>query len=202
MEQIVANVKVDKGPPPNDIRHRFSFAGIYNAPFGINISSILTLESEVPINIRLDDGSRLPIAQVNAGARQFKTGAELNAFIRQINMGGGVNGDPLPFVADDLKLGDGLASVDLRINKEFKLKDNFSLQGIVEVFNVFNVTNIRGSGINNFSGIQNVLARDSFAPRDPRFLQASTFGRNIANAGGIFGTGGPRAFQFAFRLSF
>lgn len=196
------NVNVDKGPPPNDIRHRFSFAGIYNAPFGINISSILTLESEVPVNIRLSDGSRLPIAQVNAGARQFKTGAELNAFIRQINMGGGVNGDPLPFVADDLKLGDGLASVDLRINKEFKLKDNFSLQGIVEVFNVFNVTNIRGSGINNFSGIQNVLARDSFAPRDPRFLQASTFGRNIANAGGVFGTGGPRAFQFAFRLSF
>ncbi|MBN8723282.1 MAG: TonB-dependent receptor [Acidobacteria bacterium] len=196
------DVKVDKGPPPNDIRHRFSFAGVYNAPFGINISSIFTLESDVPINIRLDDGTRLPIAQINAGARQFKTGAELNAFIRQLNIGGGANGLPIPFVADNLKLGDGLASVDLRINKEFKLKDNISIQSIAEVFNVFNVTNIRGSSINNFSGIQNVLVPDSSVETDPGFLRASTFGRRIENAGGVFGTGGPRAFQFAVRLSF
>ncbi len=196
------NVNVDKGPPPNDIRHRFSFAGIYNAPFGINISSILTLESEVPVNIRLSDGSRLPIAQVNAGARQFKTGAELNAFIQQINVGGGVDGIPLPFVADNIKLGDGLASLDLRINKEFKLKDSLSIQGIAEVFNVFNVTNVRGSRINNFSGIQNVLVRDTSITTDPGFLRASTFGRRIENAGGVFGTGGPRAFQFAVRVSF
>ncbi|MBI4852292.1 MAG: TonB-dependent receptor [Acidobacteria bacterium] len=196
------NVNVDKGAPPNDIRHRFSFSGIYNAPLGINISSILTLESNVPINIRLADGSRLPIAQVNAGARQFKTGAQLNAFIRQINMGGGVDGDPLPFVSDDLKLGDGLTSLDLRINKGFKIKDSFFVQGIVEVFNVFNITNVRGSRNSNFSGIQNILVRDSSIVTDPGFLRASSFGRRIENAGGVFGTGGPRAFQIALRLSF
>ncbi len=196
------NVNVDKGAPPNDIRHRFSFSGIYNAPLGINISSIFTLESNVPVNIRLDDGSRLPIAQINAGARQFRTGAALNAFIQQINMGGGVNGDPLPFVANEIKLGDSLSSLDLRVNKEFKLTDSLSIQGIAEVFNVFNVTNIRGSRNSNFSGIQNVLVRDSSNPNDPGFLRSSSFGRRIENAGGVFGTGGPRAFQFAVRVSF
>jgi hypothetical protein len=196
------NVKVDKGPPPNDTRHRFSFLGVYDAPLGIQISSILTASSTLPLDIRLPVGVRLPIAQVNAGSRQFKNGRELNEFIRQINSGGGFEGQPLPFVDDNLDLGDKLFSFDLRLSKTFRVKERLSVQAIAEVFNLFNITNIRGSLNRNFSGIQNVLVRDSEDEMSPGFMRSSTFGAKVENAGGVFGTGGPRAFQLALKVSF
>ena len=47
-----------------------------------------------------------------------------------------------------------------------------------------------------------MLARDSDDPADPGFLRSSSFGRPLTTAGGVFGSGGPRAFQLGLRLQF
>jgi hypothetical protein len=76
------------------------------------------------------------------------------------------------------------------------------VEPIVEVFNLFNVTNILGASVKNYSGYANVLVRDAAEPIDPGYLRSSSFGEAINTAGGVFGSGGPRAFQFAVRTTF
>jgi hypothetical protein len=73
---------------------------------------------------------------------------------------------------------------------------------MAEAFNLFNVTNILGVSNLNYSGFNNVLARDSNDPLDPGYLHSSSFGRPVTTAGGVFGSGGPRAFQLAARFTF
>ena len=77
-----------------------------------------------------------------------------------------------------------------------------SLLFIGEVFNLFNTTNILGVSNTNYSGYANVLVRDSNTPTDPGYLHSSSFGQAVTTAGGVFGSGGPRAFQLAARFSF
>ena len=66
----------------------------------------------------------------------------------------------------------------------------------------FNVTNILGVSNVNYSGFSNVLIRDSNTPTDAGYLRSSGFGRPVTASGGVFGSGGPRAFQFAIKLNF
>jgi hypothetical protein len=54
----------------------------------------------------------------------------------------------------------------------------------------------------NYSGFANVLARDGSIPGDPGFLRSSSFGRALTTPGGVFGSGGPRAFQLGLRAQF
>ncbi|HEX5883794.1 MAG TPA: hypothetical protein VFY67_04550, partial [Pyrinomonadaceae bacterium] len=97
----------------------------------------------------------------------------------------------LPLVRDDLKLGDSFSSLDLRVSKVFRLGDRWAIEPIAEVFNLFNVTNVLGVSNVNYSGFNNVLVRDG-----------ASFGEAVTTAGGVFGSGGPRAFQFAARVTF
>ena len=90
---------------------------------------------------------------------------------------------------------------DLRVSRPFSL-GQFRVEPIVEVFNLFNVTNVLGVSNKNYSGFSNVLIRDSNDPADPGFLSSSRFGQPVTTAGGVFGSGGPRAFQFAVRATF
>ncbi|HKP88261.1 MAG TPA: TonB-dependent receptor, partial [Blastocatellia bacterium] len=197
------NLRLEYGPTPNDQRHRFSFSGVFDLPAGFQLAPIWAVASGVPMDILLPDGSsRIPFLQRNAGGRLFHSGAELNDFIRQVNAGGGVAGDPLPLVRDDARFNDSFNSFDLRVTKSFRLGERFRLDPIVEVFNLFNVTNVLGVSNVNYSGFANVLARDSNDPGSPGFLRSSGFGRAVTTAGGVFGSGGPRAFQLAARFSF
>ncbi len=155
------------------------------------------------MDILLPDGaSRIPALQRNAGGRLFHTGAELNAFITQLNAAGGVAGQPLPLVSPDARFSDGFSSFDLRLSKTFKLGERVRVEPIAEVFNLFNVTNVLGFSNVNYSGFSNVLVRDSNDPSSAGFLRSSSFGRPVTTAGGVFGSGGPRAFQFAARVTF
>jgi hypothetical protein len=107
----------------------------------------------------------------------------------------------LPLVSDDASLGDGFSSLDLRVSRPFRWM-TMRIEPILEVFNVFNTTNILGINVRNYSGFSNVLVRDSALPEDPGYLRSSSFGRPVTTAGGVFGSGGPRAFQFAARVTF
>jgi outer membrane receptor protein involved in Fe transport len=184
------NLQLEFAPTPNDQRHRFTFAGTVDLPFGFRVSPILTLASGVPMDILLPDASsRIPNLQRNAGGRLFKNAAELNAFISQVNANGGVNGQLLPLAPANARFNDDFKSLDLRVSKTFTFGERFRLEPIVEVFNLFNMTNILGISNTNYSGFGNVLGSPSF-------------GQPITTAGGVFGSGGPRAFQLAARFSF
>jgi hypothetical protein len=197
------NMQLEYGPTPNDRRHYFTFSGAVELPYGFQLAPILTLSSGVPMDILLPDASsRVPVLQRNAGGRLFKTGAELNVFLQNLNATGGVNGQPLPLVRDDARFNDNFSSLDLRISKVFRFGDKARLEPIFEVFNLFNATNILGVSNVNYSGFSNVLTRDSNNPADPGFLRSTGFGAPVTTAGGVFGSGGPRAFQIAAKFSF
>jgi hypothetical protein len=198
-----SNLQLEYGPTPNDQRHRFAFAGVFDAPLGFRLAPLWTVASGVPVDILLPDGSaRLPGLQRNAGGRLFHTATELNEYISRLNAAGGVNGQPLPLVTTDARFTDSFNSLDLRLSRPFKFGDSVSVEPIAEVFNLFNVTNVLGVSNVNYSGFSNVLARDSQDPTSPGFLRSSSFGRAVTTAGGVFGSGGPRAFQFAARVTF
>jgi len=197
-----SNLHREYGPTPNDQRHRFTFSGVWDLPYGIHLAPIFTLASAVPIDFLLPDGSsRICELTRNAGARTIHTGAELNAVISQINAAGGSqcpNPVPgtgfkarvlLPKVRDDLRFGDNFSSLDLRVSKIFKVGERVRIEPIAEVFNLFNITNVLGFSKSGYSGFGNVLG-------------SSSFGQPVTTAGGVFGSGGPRAFQFAARLTF
>jgi hypothetical protein len=117
-------------------------------------------------------------------------------------LAGGFGGQPLPLVSDSARFSDTFNSFDLRLSKAFKIGERVRIEPIAEVFNLFNVTNVLGVSNVNYSGFSNVLVRDSNDPTNAGFLKSSDFGRPVTTAGGVFGSGGPRAFQFAARITF
>ena len=190
------------GPTPNDQRHRFTLAAWMHAPGGLLVAPIWTSASAVPMDILMPDGqSRVPTFQRNAGGRQFKTGADLNQALTAINNAGGIDGQLLPLVNDNVRFGDTFNSLDLRVSRPFNWR-RARVEPILEVFNLFNVTNVLGVSVRNYSGYANVLVRDGSEPTDPRYLKSSAFAQAVTTAGGVFGSGGPRAFQLAVRATF
>lgn len=197
------NVQLEYGPTPNDRRHYFTFSGAVELPYGFQLAPIVTLASGVPMDILLPDASsRIPVLQRNAGGRLFHNGGDLNDFLTRLNAAGGVNGQPLPLVREDAQFNDDFSSFDLRLSKVLKFGEKARLEPMVEVFNLLNVTNILGVSNVNYSGFSNVLIRDSGTPTDAGYLRSSSFGRPVTASGGVFGSGGPRAFQVAVKLSF
>ncbi len=198
------NLQLEYGPPPNDQRHRLVLSGLGNLPFKFRFAPIWTIASGVPMDILLPDGSeRVPTLQRNAGGREFHNAAQLNAFITRTDNAGGVyeasaNGYViLPQVSNNARFNDSFNSLDFRLDRSFNFGDHMSVNLIGEAFNIFNVTNILGVSNLNYSGFANTLSPD---PTNPSL--SSSFGMPVSTAGGVFGSGGPRAFQLAGKLTF
>jgi hypothetical protein len=196
------DLQLEKGYSPTDERHRFVFYGVFDVPWKLSISPIWTYSSHVPMDSLVPAlSARLPVIRRNALGREISNGTQLNAAINLWNsepacVTGLVNQIPcnpgviLNPVNPNLKFGDAFNSFDLRATKTWSLfHERNQLQFIAEVFNLFNVTNIRGFNNNNYSGFLN----DITSPQ---------FNKPIRTAGGFFGSGGPRAFQFALRYTF
>jgi len=188
------------GPTPNDQRNRLVLQGVLDLPFGLRMSPLWTYGSGVPMDILYpgpNGNTRVPELGRNAGGRQFHTGAELNAALANINANGGANGVTLPLVSPNARFNDTFNSLDLRLSKEFHLTERYTLQALAEAFNLFNKANILGVNNADYSGFFNVLVPDSTDP-----TRSSRFGTPVSTAGGIFGSGGPRAFQLGAKLTF
>jgi hypothetical protein len=87
--------------------------------------------------------------------------------------------------------GDSLISQDVRLTKRIRFTERTSLDLIGEVFNLFNVANYRDE-----ANVTQVLdeAGTTFSQR--------AFLAPVSRATSVFGTGGPRSFQFAAKFRF
>lgn len=123
----------ERGPSLQDQRNRFVFSGVYAAPYGIHLSTIITVASGRPFPILAgDDLNR----DANGGAfppdRPWRTPNDLTTTI-------GRNAAKLPTQA----------TIDLRVGKRL-VGGDVSLDALVEVFNLFNRVNY--TDVNNIFG--------------------------------------------------
>jgi Carboxypeptidase regulatory-like domain len=194
-------------PLPADARNRLTFSGLVNLPWGIQGSLIAIYSSRTPFNARVpgtvdlngdgNGGETLPGLEINDLGRG--TGrTELFQLVNDYNtnVAKPSNGlrRPLALPAK-FDFGDDFHSHDVRFSKEFRFKERYGVQGIVEIFNIFNISNLGGYSSTldqgNFDTAGNVVPPGTF-----------NFGKPTTRAGQQFGTGGPRALQFAARFTF
>ena len=92
------------------------------------------------------------------------------------------------------------SSLDLRLRKNIAFRERVTLALIGEGFNLFNQVNVRGTSNANFAG--RTISISPAASLQPAPPVQSNFYKPVNVAGGFFGSGGARAFQFAIRLEF
>jgi hypothetical protein len=93
---------------------------------------------------------------------------------------------------------DSFMTHDLRLSRTIRIREKARLQITAEGFNIFNIANLTG-----FSGVLDAYVRPAVTGGTPRLPATGLlFGQSTARVSAIFGTGGPRAFQVAARLSF
>jgi hypothetical protein len=106
-------------------------------------------------------------------------------------------GTPFPFIVlpDNFAADDSFLTHDLRVTRTIPISERVRLNLIAEGFNIFNIANLTG-----YSGSLNAYIRPTATVpgRNPEL----TFGQPTDRVSPIFGTGGPRAFQLAARISF
>ncbi len=217
----INNLRADFGPAGLDRRHRFVFSGIWELPFykkstswakrnllgNWTVSMISTMFSGTPQSVFLPFSadlsgtgtftSYLPGTGPGSIGRKINSVEELNAIIRQYNAqyAGGEDpfGTPLARLAElpsDTQIGsDSVISQDVRLTKTFNFGEKYRLQLIGEGFNIFNVANL--TNVNDL-----VLAVEGTPVSDITTLRPSQ------RSNSVFGTGGPRSFQFGARFVF
>ena len=209
--------RLEKGYAVSDERSRLTLYGDAQLPWGISVAPLYTFGSGVPADtflpgtaINSASGSRLPLIGRNSLGRSVKNSNQLNAVIDKWNALAPcpgafpcLAGGPLQHVPADINFFSPFSSLDLRLMKVFKFRENMALNLIAEGFNLFNQTNIRGSSNNNYYG-RNVSISPYQAAENGQPAQTvqTNFYSAVTTAGGFFGSGGPRAFQFAARFAF
>ena len=200
----VNNLSFEKGYATTDERQRLVLFGNFTVPFKINIAPIWTVSSPIPGNPLVPGLGRFILVRRNALGREIQDSAQLNAAIDAWNAlspcatpGPGVtvtipcqvNGITLPHVAPGLHFGKWFDTFDMRLSRSFTIGERQKIDVIGEVFNLFNITNIRGSNRLNYFGFANTITTPDF-------------NQPVVTAGGFFGSGGPRIFQLAVRYAF
>ena len=185
-----------------------------------NLSLISTAFSSTPQSVFLPNNldlsgtgtfaSYLPGTGPGSIGRSVHSVGDLNALIRQFNQN--INSLPgtapcaddpttrcdlqgsevfrLAELPSDTQLGgDPVVSQDLRVTKTIAFGERYKLNLIGEVFNVFNIANLVNVG-------------DFVLPAEGTPADQITTLRPTQRATSVFGTGGPRAFQFGARFTF
>jgi hypothetical protein len=162
----------EKGPATHDQRHRFVLSGLYQLPWDMQVSAIVTAASGRPFN---------PLA-----------GADLN--------GDGDGGafpsdrarrnptDQASSVVRNSGTMDGIVTLDARLSKRLRLGPRAAIDLFVEAFNLLNRT--------NFSEINNIFGRGAFPDQPQTDAQGRvTYGRYEQALA-------PRQIQLAAKVSF
>jgi hypothetical protein len=183
------------GPLPTDFTHILNLAGVAQLPWGFEAGLNFSYSSAPPFNAYVGtidfngDGTTddlLPgttVGQFNRGLGR----ADLVRLVDQFNQTYAGTTDPhakaIPRVTlpGRYSLDDNFHSLDLRLTRSFVFHERWRVSLIGEVFNLYNNANLTG-----YSGD----------------LTTPAFGQPTSRASQVFGSGGPRAFQLAMRVSF
>jgi len=211
--------QTEKGYGASDETHRLTAYGLIQMPWGFSLAPLYTFGSGVPADTFLPDlnlngeslPARLPILARNSLGRSVKNSNQLNQIINEwnalpacpapapCNAGGALENVP-----DGINFSSPFNSVDLRLMKDIAIKERYHVDLMAEAFNLFNSVNIRGFTNTSYSG-RNIslvpVGTNPPSPTNPDGLD-TTFFQPVSTAGGFFGSGGPRAFQFAVRFTF
>jgi hypothetical protein len=206
-----SGLRKEKGYGLTDELQRLTFYGDIRLPYGFSLAPLYTYGSGVPANTLLPStavngasGARLPLLGRNSIGRQVRNSDQLNAVIARWNALPACPGaypcqagGPIASVPSGINFSSPFSSFDLRLRKKFQFSERLSFSLMGEGFNLANQVNIRGSNTANFSG-RNI----SIGPYQAGAPVQTNFFSPASVAGGFFGSGGPRAFQFAARLEF
>jgi hypothetical protein len=206
-----SGLRKEKGYGLTDELQRLTFYGEARLPYGFSLAPLYTYGSGVPADTFLPStavngasGARLPLLGRNAIGRHVRNSDQLNTVIAQWNALPACPGaypcqagGPIAIVPSGINFSSPFSSFDLRLRKKIQFGEHLSLSLMGEGFNLANQVNIRGSDTANFSG-RNI----SIGPYQASTPVQTNFFSPASVAGGFFGSGGPRAFQFAARIEF
>lgn len=147
-----------KGPLNTDSLHRVVLSGTWDMPYEFRLSGFFRARSAQPFN------GFLPVDANGNGQRYDTTDPHVNSHRGKV-----------------------FSQLDLRVSKDFTIKNSFKIQGIFEVFNLFNAVNPGANqvGASAYNGV----------------LGSADFGKALANAGDP-GQGEQRLAQLGFRIEF
>jgi hypothetical protein len=211
--------QTEKGYGASDERHRLTAYGLLQMPWGFSFAPLYTYGSGVPADTFLPDlnlngqslPARLPILGRNSLGRNVRDSAQLNQIINEWNALPACPapapcnaGGPLENVPGGINFSSPFNSVDLRLMKAIAIRERLHIDLMAEAFNLFNSVNVRGFTNTSYSGRNISLVPVGTNPpssTNPAGLNLGFFSP-VSTAGGFFGSGGPRAFQFAVRFTF
>jgi hypothetical protein len=183
------------GPSDFDIRHILNLAVVAHLPGRFELGLNFSYSSAPPFSAYVGaidfngDGTKddlLPGTTVNAFNRGMGR-ADLERLVSQFNSTYAGTKDaqgrtiPLLTLPAHYGFGDNFHALDLRLSRSFVFQERWRLSLIGEVFNLYNKANLSG-----YFGD----------------LTSSGFGQPAGRSTQVFGSGGPRAFQLAMRVSF
>jgi hypothetical protein len=184
----------NRGPAASDVTHILNVSGVLRLPRQFDLGFNFSYSSAPPFSAYVGGidfngdgttGDLLPGTTVNAfnrGMSDRDLERLVNAF-NEIHAGTRDAQDvliPSVTLPDDYSFGDNFHALDLRISRSLHVRGvRFTLIG--EAFNVYNAANFLG-----YSGD----------------LTGAGFGQPTSRATQVFGSGGPRSFQVAARVSF
>jgi hypothetical protein len=182
----------DHGPSGEDVRHRAVIAGVFDAPFGFEISTLSQFESARPFTMT--------------------TPVDLNGDGLSSNDRAVVNG--VTTTLDQFR-GSPFIQVDLRVSRPIRISERVTFRPFLEFFNLFNRSNSGNNYVTDLSALPtpvNSLSNATAFCMNPscsltRPITSLAQLRVPAGAlGDFFGPGTtvgvPFAAQLGFRLTF
>ena len=184
------------GPLDRDVPHILNLSAVVDLPLrfqlGVNSSyysrsPFTAFVSGLDFNGDGTDGDALPgtsLNRFNRGLGKEDLRRAVDEFNQNFAGRRTPRNQPIPFLTlpAEYEFGDNYITQDVRVSRTFVLSEKYKLTLVGEVFNLLNIANLSGHSGN--------------------LANTATFGQPTRRVDQVFGSGGPRAFQFGARVSF
>ena len=136
------------GPTPNDERHHVTISGIWELPFGLQLSPILQYGSARPYTLtnsastlNTGGGTQPAVVVPTSDPKDYLAFSGNNAGAQ--NCFYGINGvaQACTIAKFDPLRGDPFFELDMRLAKNFKFRERYNLQIVAQAFNLTNRAN-------------------------------------------------------------